>query len=127
MSLFTEHIAKYKDTVLPQDYLIHKVITGKHFIDRNYHEPISLADLSKASLTSKYHFIRLFRKVYGRTPNQCLVEVRIAHSKTLLRSGSGVSDACLAVGFYSVTSFTSLFKKITGTTPGQFIRNHQSR
>jgi AraC-like DNA-binding protein len=122
MSLYTDHLAKYKSDLVAPDHIIEKIINAKHFIDSNYHHDISLREISRASLISKFHFIRLFRKTYGRTPNQYLVETRIANAKLILKKGYKVSDACVAVGFNSITTFTSLYKKTTGMSPAHFKR-----
>ncbi|HTE27393.1 helix-turn-helix transcriptional regulator [Flavitalea sp.] len=122
MSLYTDHLEIYKRSMLAPDYVIQKIIVAKHFIDNNYQGDISLNEISRASLISKFHFIRLFRKTYGRTPNQYLVEIRITKAKLMLKQGYAVSDVCVAVGFCSITSFTSLYKKITGHTPAYFRR-----
>lgn len=125
MSLFSEHLASYKRTVVPADYLMEKILAGRRFIDNHYAGSITLADISAASLISRFHFIRLFKKCYGRTPNQYLIDLRIARAKTLLKSGMNASEVCLAVGFLSPTSFTCLFKKITGITPARYARDHK--
>ena len=120
MSYYSEHLATYKKTILAPDYLMQKIITGKHFIDNHSDGRISLKEISQASLISKFHFIRLFKRTYGKTPNQYLVEKRIAKAKALLKDGHEVSGVCFAVGFTSITSFTSLYKKMTGSTPAHF-------
>ena len=120
MSLYTDHLAKYKTTMVAPDHVLEKIINAKHFIDSNYQHDISLKEISRVSLISKFHFIRLFRQTYGRTPNRYLVETRITNAKLLLKRGYKVSDACLAVGFNSITTFTSLYKKTTGIKPAHF-------
>jgi AraC-like DNA-binding protein len=73
---------------------------------------------------SKYHFIRLFKKAYGKAPHQYLIAVRIENAKLLLQSHHSVSETCFAVGFDSPASFSSLFKKMTGLTPSAYQNNH---
>ena len=120
MSLYTDHLSKYKSCMLAPDYILERILNAKHFIENNYQCDISLNEISRASLMSKFHFIRLFRKTYGRTPNQYLVEIRITKAKLMLKKGYPVADVCLAVGFNSITTFTSLYKKFTGDTPAHF-------
>ena len=122
MSLYTEHLSKYKNCIQAPDYILEKILNAKHFIDSNYHREITLKEISRASLMSKFHFIRSFRKTSGRTPNQYVVELRIAKAKLMLKRGYLVADVCLAVGFNSITTFTSLYKKCTGDTPAHFKR-----
>jgi AraC-like DNA-binding protein len=101
----------------PKVYLYRRIVQGKLFIDTHFSEPINLQSISDEAFLSKFHFIRLFKKAYGRTPHQYLTSVRIEKAKRLLSEERLVSDVCLAVGFESVSSFTTLFKKLTGMTP----------
>ena len=114
----------------PKVYLYRRVVKAKLFIDQNYHEPINLDMISGKAFFSSYHFIRLFSKIYGKTPHQYLISVRIDKAKLLLRTALPVQQVCFALGFDSVGSFSSLFKKITSLTPSQFQeqqlqRNHE--
>jgi AraC-like DNA-binding protein len=66
---------------------------------------------------SKYHFLRLFKTLYGRTPHQYLTELRIENAKQLLQAGRPTDEVCFSVGFDSVSSFKALFKRYTMLTP----------
>ena len=46
-----------------------RIVNAKMYIDENYHEPIDLEEVSKKAFISKFHFHRLFRKVYRQTPH----------------------------------------------------------
>jgi len=117
MTFYNEQVIKLCDELFSKEYQINQIAVAKLFIDSHFSDNIDLNCLSGVSLFSKFHFIRLFKRYYGRTPYQYLTEVRVARAKQLLKSGIPVSQACFSVGFDSVTSFTGLFKKITGSTP----------
>ena len=104
----------------PKMYLYRRIVQSKLFIDANYAIAINLDSIADEATFSKFHFMRLFKKTYGKTPHQYLTTVRIEKAKQLLQVNSPVADACYAVGFDSITSFTSLFKKQTGQTPSAF-------
>ena len=95
----------------PNIYLYKRIVQAKLFIDNNYAEDIDLDNIADEAYFSKFHFIRLFTKIYGKTPYQYLIKVRIEKAIQLLRSDMPVSNACYAVGFESVGSFSTLFKK----------------
>ncbi len=101
----------------PKIYLYRRIVQAKLFIDSHFEEAIDLDNISGEAALSKFHFIRLFAKTYGRTPHQYLTEVRIQKAKELLKEKIAVEQVCFAVGFSSVSSFTGLFKKRTGQTP----------
>lgn len=97
-----------------------RLVQAKLFIDAQYASDIDLENISGEACLSKFHFVRLFRKIYGKTPHQYLIAVRIEKAKTFLGKGCTAAESCHAVGFDSIGSFTTLFKKITGLTPIQF-------
>lgn len=101
----------------PKVYLYKRVVSAKLFIDENFDKPLDLNLVSNEAAFSKFHFIRLFKKIYGHTPHFYLRQVRLQHAKGFLEDGSSVVEACERSGFESVTSFTSLFKKEFGITP----------
>src|SRR5258707_10925470 len=111
----------------PKVYLYKRIVQTKLFIDSHFADKINLDDISDEALFSKFHFIRLFKNIYGRTPHQYLTFVRIARAKLLLRQGAAVSEVCYSVGFDSESSFTMLFKRVTGETPSDYKRRQQKR
>jgi AraC-like DNA-binding protein len=109
----------------PKVYLYRRIVHAKLFIDNHYAGAIDLDNIADEALFSKFHFIRLFKKVYGLTPHQYLIHVRIEKAMQFLRSGMAVSDTCFAVGFESLSSFSSLFKRTAGISPTDFTTYHQ--
>ena len=106
----------------PRQYLYRRVVRAKLFIDGHYHSPIDLNNIADEACFSKYHFVRLFRSIYGKTPHQYLTDVRIKQAKLLLADGATVARACFSVGFDSISSFTGLFRRRVGVTPAAFQR-----
>lgn len=104
----------------PKIYLYRRIVQAKLFIDNFYFEKINLNNIADEAYFSKFHFIRLFKKSYDKTPHQYLIYVRIEKAKLMLRAGEKISYICFSVGFESNTSFTSLFKKLSGLTPASY-------
>jgi AraC-like DNA-binding protein len=111
----------------PKVYLYRRIVQAKLFIDADYMHPIDLDNISEEASFSKFHFIRLFKQAYGKTPHQYLVHVRIEKAKELLRNNIAVTDACFSVGFESPGSFSTLFKKMTGLSPSAYLIQQQGR
>ncbi|WP_109698720.1 helix-turn-helix domain-containing protein [Chitinophaga deserti] len=110
----------------PKVYLYRRIVQAKMFIDRHYAEEIDLENISDEAYFSKFHFIRLFKSIYGKTPQKYLQAVRIEKAQLLLKGETSVSDACFAVGFQSLTTFSGLFKKIVGEAPSSFAARHKA-
>ena len=125
MTYYHQQILQIREEVCAKDYLYTQVIHAKLFIDNHYPDPIELKDIAGKAFFSKFHFIRLFKTIYGQTPYQHLKMVRISNAKQLLQSGMTVTEVCYAVGFTSTSSFTAFFKQIAGITPSAFQKNKQ--
>lgn len=97
---------------------LQRLARARAFIDDWYHLPLDLRQISGEACLSRYHFLRLFRKAFNKTPHQYLTERRIEKAKELLSSsGLTVTDVCFEVGFESLGSFSSLFHKHVGHPP----------
>jgi len=93
----------------------------------NFGSAVDLHNIADEACFSKFHFIRLFKKSYGKTPHQYLIAVRIENAKLLLQQGIPVKDTCFAVGFESVSSFTGLFKRYTNVSPAAWQQQFRLR
>jgi len=117
MTFYSDEVKRISKSLYPHDDLTKQIIQSRLFIDKHFSENINLDKVAGKALVSKFHFIRVFKKYYGRTPNQYLQEVRIEKAKKLLQKGKPIDEVCNAIGFVSKTSFISLFKRMTGKTP----------
>jgi AraC-like DNA-binding protein len=112
---------------LPRADLYRRIVQAKLFIDGNYAERIDAGEIADEACYSKFHFIRTFKSIYGKTPHQYLTAVRVEKAKELLEEGVSVTEACFAVGFDSLGSFTGLFKRRAGVTPSEYQRQRLER
>ena len=95
-----------------------KIVTAKVYIDENFHEMIDLDCLSRQACLSRYHFHRLFTRIYKMTPHQYLTQKRVEQARLWLADKDlTVSEICNNVGFESIGSFSMLFKKEIGFAP----------
>lgn len=123
----TMDTATEKTFTYPQVYLYRRIVQAKLYIDGHFAEPIDLHNIADQAVFSRFHFLRLFRRIYGKTPHQYLVSVRIDKVCQLLaESDLPVSTICGDVGFESVSSFTGLFKKTIGKTPSEYRASQQA-
>ena len=95
-----------------------RLCRARSFIDECYDLPLNLNEISRQACLSRYHFLRLFREAFATTPHQYLIKRRIEKAKELLRTRRlSVTDICFEVGFQSLGSFSSLFRRCVGHAP----------
>jgi AraC-like DNA-binding protein len=100
-----------------------RIVSAKIFIDENFDQQLDLNIISRHSCISRFHFHRLFTRIYRKTPHRYLTQKRIDNAKQLLAGNElSVSEICNNVGFESIGSFSILFKKEIGFAP-QYYRN----
>ena len=122
MTFYEEKLSHLKNSCYSNDRQIETIIETRHFIDTNFDKDLKLDFLSHIRFTSKFHLQRLFKKYYGVTPRQYLIDKRIEKSKENLKNGMTVTETCFSVGFESLGSFSTLFKTKTGKSPSEFQR-----
>jgi AraC-like DNA-binding protein len=111
----------------PKIYLYKRIVHAKLFIDDHFAENIDLNNIADEAYFSKFHFIRLFKKIYGKAPHQYLTRVRIEKAKELLQNDITVTEVCFTLGFESISSFTGLFKRHTHLTPSLYRQQFRRR
>lgn len=111
----------------PKVYLYSRLVKAKLFIDKTYQENIDLDNIAGEAFFSKFHFIRLFKSIYAKTPHHYLTQVRIDNARKFLKLNYSVSDTCFMVGFDSITSCAGLFKKEEGKTPSEYQKQNRIR
>lgn len=88
------------------------------YVKHHFSEQLGIDDMLSEIPVSKYHFIRIFKRIMGVTPYNYLLLYRINRAKELLRntdkSISEISEMC---GYYDVSNFINQFKKHTNQKP----------
>ena len=120
MTFYQSEITRIRNLCYANQGQIETVIGTRHYINNNFDQELNLDLLSRIRWTSKFHLLRLFKKYYGQTPKQYLIDKRIEKAKELLNQGTNVTDTCFDVGFESPCSFSTLFKSRVGMTPSEF-------
>lgn len=86
-------------------------------------ESLTLDDLAKTAMLSKFHFARVFRRATGVSPLRFLYALRIQEAKRLLVATSlSVTDISYRVGYQSPGTFTSRFTGSVGVPPTVYRR-----
>jgi AraC-like DNA-binding protein len=95
---------------------------ARYMLQERFDQTVRLDELTRAAGMSKFHFLRLFRDLVGKTPHAYQVHLRIARARELLDCGLHSVDVALKCGFTDQPHFSRCFKEIVGYTPGQFAR-----
>lgn len=95
-------------------------------MDRDFAQPLRMADLARDVHMSEGHFQRGFREAFGETPYAYLMTRRVERAMMLLRRGDKtVTDVCIEVGCSSLGSFSARFTRLVGETPSAYrARDH---
>jgi AraC-like DNA-binding protein len=89
----------------------------------NLGEQLTVDDMARAAMFSKFHFTRLFQRVTGVSPGRFLSALRLQRAKELLVSTPmNVADISVTVGYNSVGTFSSRFSRSVGMSPTIFRR-----
>lgn len=86
-------------------------------------DELTVDDLARAALYSKFHFSRMFRQVTGVSPGRFLSTLRFQEAKRLLvHTSLSVAEISNRVGYSSLGTFSTRFKKFVGVTPTEYRR-----
>ncbi len=91
------------------------------YIDNNFRDEISLADISKSANFSMFHFTRFFKETTGMTFGQYLNNYKVSKAVNMLKnSPDSISEIAFNSGFSSIKTFNRVFKQVKGCSPSEF-------
>jgi AraC-like DNA-binding protein len=91
---------------------------AREWIEGRVFEPLRIADLARHAGASESTVLRAFRREHGVTPRAFHQGRRLDEARLLLSTGRyQVAEVALRVGYASVPSFTTAFKRRYGELP----------
>lgn len=106
----------------------HHVLNMISYVDKHYHEDITLEQMEKDLHLSKTYMSKIFKEVTGLTLFKFVYQRRINQAKVLfLLENRSVTDTCFQVGFKHLAHFSRLFKEFERCTPDQFRKASQCK
>lgn len=97
----------------------------KQYIDRNFHEDITLETLSELTHTSVYYLSHAYKEYTGMAIIDYLIEKRILEACYLLKTTNySISDIGGMVGYSSPSYFSTAFKKRLNMTPMKYRKDN---
>lgn len=95
---------------------------ARQYLRKYWSENIRFSGLSVICGCTPEHLSREFRRNFGKTMRQMQMELRIAHSLSLLLDGCSITECAERCGFANYYHFIRVFHEIQGVPPGKFIR-----
>jgi AraC-like DNA-binding protein len=87
-------------------------------------EAPTLDELAALAGVGKFQLLRRFKKAYGTTPHDWLLQQRAERARGLIRQGAGLSEAAAGAGFADQSHMTRVFMRRFGFTPGAWRDAH---
>ncbi|MEM1095875.1 MAG: helix-turn-helix domain-containing protein, partial [Bacteroidota bacterium] len=96
------------------------------YVATHYKHPIQIKDIGTAVGLHPDYATALFRKTFGMTLSDYLLEHRISHAQRMLTATrTQITTIAYESGFNSISRFNAAFKKACGVTPRQYRKQHQ--
>jgi AraC family transcriptional activator of pobA len=93
----------------------------RRLLDQHVSSAASIRDLARQAHMSESHFSHQVKALLGVAPKTYVREQRIARARELLHSTAlSVEEISALLGYDAPTSFFRAFKRVTGSTPGEF-------
>jgi AraC family transcriptional regulator len=98
-----------------------RVIDAIRLVESDAARPLELEEMAAVAGMSKYHFLRVFRRLTGMTPHRYLVSARLRRAALALTSSrQPVIAVALDAGFGDLSTFNKTFRAVFGLTPTQY-------
>lgn len=93
------------------------------FMEKNYMNELSMAEVAYYTGRSLSTFKRDFKQYSDLTPQKWLIQRRLQAAYELIRKGDRkISDVCYDVGFKNLSHFSKVYKDAFGVAPTERIR-----
>lgn len=97
------------------------ILALQDWLDDHFRESLSLPALAARAGLSERSLLRRFRQATGDTPNTYLQLLRVESARRQLESSGRSIDAITRdIGYEDISSFSRLFRKHTGLSPGAY-------
>jgi AraC-like DNA-binding protein len=103
--------------------LLRRLLLAADFMQSHYELPIALGDIAQAARLSRFHLVRLFGRLHGKTPREYLLAKRLAVAERLLReTRHDLSEVAVRSGFGTRSSLYRHLQRRLGVG-GQALRS----
>lgn len=97
------------------------------FIARNYKGPVKNEDIGKAAGLHPDYANTIFKKSFGMTLNQYILQQRILYTQRQLSvSNDSITEIAYEAGFNSLSRFNAAFREKCHCSPSEYRKKHSS-
>lgn len=107
-----------------REQVLMRLMRVRHLVTYGREQRLDLARLAEVANYSPTHLIRLYREVFGETPVEYAIRLRVNRSWSLVRdTRMPIGDISEVVGFESKSAFCRSFKATFGYTTSEVRRS----
>lgn len=112
-------------TLTPREYdarvnNLNTINNTLQYIEKNYDKSVTLDQLSEMAGLSKYYFLRLFKKITGKSLIDYINFIRVNKAAEMLKkTDKNITEVAFSCGFNDANYFSRVFKKYKGKPPSE--------
>jgi LacI family transcriptional regulator len=111
-------VRRSTDVVVAEDPVVRKAL---QYIRENCTGPITVEAIMEATGVARRTLETRLKQAIGQTPYAAICSARVERAKVMLaQSDAPIAAVASDCGFNRADQFFSIFKKLTGTTPGRY-------
>lgn len=115
----------YKDNCYVKEN-VSKIGEAVKYINKYIYSPeLSLAEAARQAFVSDTYFRKLFKREFGISPKEYVIEKRIKYAASLIITGDcSLKEVATFAGYNDYKHFSVEFKRVTGKSPSEYTYNY---
>jgi AraC-like DNA-binding protein len=98
----------------------------QQYVKSHLGQPLGVTELAAVARLSPSRFKQRFRQETGLSPSDYVLQLKAAEAKRQLAcEGKSITDIAFGLGFCTSQYFSTVFRKITGVSPGNYRRTQK--
>jgi len=90
---------------------------AKTYLDSSYMRHVSIQEMADSLHIDRRYLTAQFRRAFGLSPQEYLMNLRLDKARGFLRSGYSVTEAASLAGFSDLANFSRQYKAVYGNNP----------
>lgn len=99
-----------------------KLVAIKDYLDKNYMNHVSIDKLAAQFSYNRTYLSQLFKKQYGYSLKEYLINKRLTASLDLILEGKSIAEVAYLVGYNNPYNFSNSFKAKYGVSPNKYLK-----